>query len=185
MIIYQNLTKFIPVTIPFIMKKLILLSFLFIFACSKDDSLNEETGQTIVVTLDNVSSILGTNEVWTEENINLSFVNTASEDCGSGNSTFGVEPTFVWLYPSRLSVDLQSIQGIQRIEVDVNDWCNTDCTQAFLIDNSGMAIHNVGNTSIQSSETLIIENSSEASLSELAISSFEGQIHEVRIYTYN
>ena len=39
--------------------------------------------------------------------------------------------------------------------------------QAFLIDNSGMAIHNVGNTSIQSSETLIIENSSEASLSEL------------------
>ena len=110
-------------------------------------------------------------------------MNTTSEDCGLGNSTFGVEPTFVWLYPSRLSIDLQSIQGIQRIEVDVNDWCNTNCTQAFLIDNSGTAIHSIGNTRIQSYETLIIENPSEASLSELAISSCEGQIHEVRIYT--
>ena len=46
-----------------------------------------------------------------------------------------------------------------------------------------MAIHNTGNTQIQASETLIIENSTEASLSELALSSCEGQIHEVRIYT--
>ena len=91
MIIYQNLTKFIPVTIPFIMKKLILLSFLFIFACSKDDSLNEETGQTIILTLDNVSSNTVINNVWTEENINLSFVSTTADDyCGTGNSTFGV-----------------------------------------------------------------------------------------------
>ena len=183
MIICQDLTKFIRVIIPFILKKLILLSFLFIFACANEDPVNEQEAQTIVLTLDNVSSSLETNEVWTEENINLSFVNTTSEDCGLGNSTFGVEPTFVWLYPSRLSVDLQSIQGIQRIEVDVNDWCNTDCTQAFLIDNTRMAIHSIGNTRIQSYETLIIENPSEASLSELAISSCEGQIHEVRIYT--
>jgi len=35
--------------IPFIMRKLILLSVLLIFACSKDDSLNEETGQTIIL----------------------------------------------------------------------------------------------------------------------------------------
>lgn len=183
MIICQDLTKFIRVIIPFILKKLILLSFLFIFACANEDPINEQEAQTIVLTLDNVSSSLETNEVWTEENINLSFVNTTSEDCGLGNSTFGVEPTFVWLYPSRLSVDLQSIQGIQRIEVDVNDWCNTNCTQAFLIDDTRMAIHSLGNTRIQSYETLIIENPSEASLSELAISSCEGQIHEVRIYT--
>ena len=183
MIICQDLTKFIRVIIPFILKKLILLSFLFIFACANEDPVNEQEAQTIVLTLDNVSSSLETNEVWTEENINLSFVNTTSEDCGLGNSTFGVEPTFVWLYPSRLLLDLQSTQGIQRIEVDVNDWCNTNCTQAFLIDNSGTAIHSIGNTRIQSYETLIIENPSEASLSELAISSCEGQIHEVRIYT--
>ena len=165
------------------MKKLILVSLLFIFACANEDPINEQEAQTIVLTLDNVSSSIETNDVWTEENINLRFLNTTAEDCGSGNSTFGVAPSFVWLYPSRLSIDLQSLQGIQSIEVDINDWCNTNCTQAFLIDNSGMAIQNTGNTQIQSLETLILENLSEASLSELALSSCEGQIHEVRIYT--
>ena len=170
--------------IPFIMRKLILLSVLLIFACSKGDSLNEETGQTIILTLDNVSSNTVINNVWTEENINLSFVSTTADDyCGTGNSTFGVEATFVWLYPSRLSVDLQNLQSIQRVEVDINDWCNTDCTEAFLIDSSGVIKNNAGNTLIQSAETLIIENPSEGPLSELAISSCESQIHEVRIYT--
>lgn len=165
------------------MRKLIFLSVLLIFACSKDDSYNEETGQTIILTLDNISSNTDTNDVWTEENINLSFVSATADDCGTGNSTFGLEATFVWLYPSRLSLDLQSLQSIQRVEVDIIDWCNTDCTQAFLIDSSGGIINNAGNTLIQSSETLIIENPSEGPLSELAISSCEGQIHEVRIYT--
>ncbi|MDA9627990.1 hypothetical protein N9S69_04050 [Flavobacteriaceae bacterium] len=135
------------------------------------------------MTLDNISSNTVTNDVWTEENINLSFVSATADDCGTGNSTFGLEATFVWLYPSRLSLDLQSLQSIQRVEVDIIDWCNTDCTQAFLIDSSGGIINNAGNTLIQSSETLIIENPSEGPLSELAISSCEGQIHEVRIYT--
>ena len=129
------------------------------------------------MTLDNVSSNTVTNDVWTEENINLSFVNATADDCDTGNSTFGVEATFVWLYPSRLTVDLQSLQSIQRVEVDINDWCNTDCTEAFLIDSSGVIINNAGNTLIQSTETLIIENTSEGSLRELAISSCEGQIH--------
>ncbi len=81
------------------MKILILLSFLFIFACANEDPNNEQEAQTIVLTLDNVSSSLETNDVWTEENIPLRFVNTTAEDCGSGNSTFGVAPKFVWLYP--------------------------------------------------------------------------------------
>ena len=164
------------------MRKLILLSVLLIFACSKDDSLNEE-GQTIILTLDNVSSNIVTNDVWTEENINLSFVSGTADDCAPGNSNFGVDATFVWLYPSRLSVDLQSLQSIQRVEVDINAWCDMDCTRAFLIDTSGMIINNAGNTLSLSTETLIIDNPSEGPLSELAISSCEGQIHEVRIYT--
>ena len=57
------------------------------------------------------------------------------------------------------------------------------CIKAFLIDSYGLIINNAGNTLIQSPETLIIENPSEGPLSELAISSCEGQIHEVRIYT--
>ena len=167
------------------MRKLILLSVLLIFACSKDDSLNEETGQTIILKLDNVSSNTAPNDVWTEENINLSFISTTADDCVTGVSTFGVEATFVWLYPSRLSVDLQSLQSIQRVEVDINDGCGMGCTQAFLIDSSGVIINNAGNTLIQSPETLTIENPSEGSLNELAISSCEGQIHEIRIYTFS
>ena len=164
------------------MKKLIFLSVLLISACSTDDSSDEKTGQTIILTLDNVSSNIVTNDVWTEENINLSFVSATADDCGIGSSSFGVEATFVWLYPSRLSLDLSSLQNIQKVEVDINDWCSIDCTQAFLIDSSGVIINNTGNTLILSPETLILENSSGGFISELAISSCEGQIHEVRVY---
>ena len=164
------------------MKKLIFLSVLLIFACSTDDSSNEETGQTIILTLDNVASNIVTNDVWTEENINLSFISATADDCGTGSSSFGVEATFVWLYPSRLSLDLSSLQNIQKVEVDINDWCSADCTQAFLIDSSEVIINNAGNTLILSPETLILENSSGGFISELAISSCEGQIHEVRVY---
>ena len=45
-----------------------------------------------------------------------------------------------------------------------------------------MIVNSAGNTLIQSTETLIIENPTEGFLSELTISSCEGQIHEVRIY---
>jgi len=164
------------------MKKLLFLSALLIFTYSCDDSSDDETGQTTILTLDNVSSNTITNDLWTEQNINISFISATSDDCGTGTSTFGVETTFVWLYPSRLSINLSSLQNIQKVEVDINDWCNTDCTQAFLIDSSGMIVNSAGNTLIQSTETLIIENPTEGFLSELTISSCEGQIHEVRIY---
>jgi len=164
------------------MKKLLFLSALLILTYSCDDSSDDKTGQTTILTLDNVSSNTITNDLWTEQNINISFISATSDDCGTGISTFGVETTFVWLYPSRLSINLSSLQNIQKVEVDINDWCNTDCTQAFLIDSSGVIVNSAGNTLIQSTETLIIENPTEGFLSELAISSCEGQIHEVRIY---
>jgi len=155
-----------------------LLVAISLIGCGSDD----EKGQTIILTLDNISSNTITNDVWTEQDINLSFVSATSDDCGTGSSSFGVETTFVWLYPSRLSVDLSSLQNIQKVEVDITDWCNTNCTQAFLIDISGVIINNAGNTIIQSPETLTIENPSGGFISELAISSCEGQIHEVRVY---
>ncbi|WP_348669389.1 hypothetical protein [uncultured Polaribacter sp.] len=161
---------------------LYLLLALLIFACSSNDSSDNETEQTIILTLDNISSNTITNDVWTEQNIDLSFVSGTADDCGTGRSVFGVETTFVWLYPSRLSIDLSSLKSIQKVEIDINDFCNTNCTQAFLIDGSGMILSNTGNTLIQSLETLIIENPSEGFISELAISSCEGQIHEVRVY---
>ena len=158
------------------LNKLLLLAFLLSIQLVA-------SGQTITLTLDNVPSNTLCNEIWTEQNLDLSFVTGTSDDWGEDELCFFVvEPTYVFLAASRLTVDLSSLQNIQKVEVDINDWCNTDCTQAFLIDSSGVIVNSAGNTLIQSTETLIIENPTEGFLSELAISSGEGQVHEIRIY---
>ena len=158
------------------LNKLLLLAFLLSIQLVA-------SGQTITLTLDNVPSNTLCNEIWTEQNLDLSFVTGTSDDWGEDELCFFVvEPTYVFLAGSRLTVDLSSLQNIQKVEVDINDWCNTDCTRAFLIDSSGVIVNSAGNTLIQSTETLIIENPTEGFLSELAISSGEGQVHEIRIY---
>ena len=150
------------------------------------------SGQSITLTLDSISSNTNCNDIWTEQNLDLSFVSGTSDDCASGACYFDVEPTYVWLYPSRLSVDLSGLQNIQKVELDVISYCSSfspQCTFAHLMDSTGMIINTVGNTinnpgnSINGTlETIIIENPNEGFLSELAISSCEGNVHEIRIY---
>ena len=149
-------------------------------------------GQSITLTLDSISSNTNCNDIWTEQNLDLSFVIGTSDDCGAGACYFDVEPTYVWLYPSRLSVDLSGLQNIQKVEIDVISYCSyfsPQCTFSHLMDSTGMIINTVGNTinnpgnSINGTlETIIIENPTEGFLSELAISSCEGNVHEIRIY---
>jgi len=160
------------------LNKLLLLAFLLSIQLVA-------SGQTITLTLDNVPSNTLCNEIWTEQNLDLSFVTGTSDDCGEGACVFGVEPTYVWLYPSRLTVDLSSLQNIQYLEVDVVNYCGTNnpqCTQAFLLDGAGMILNNAVNTMNESLETLTIENLTEGFVSALALSSCEGQVHEIRIY---
>ena len=150
------------------------------------------SGQSITLTLDSISSNTNCNDIWTEQNLDLSFVIGTSDDCGAGACYFDVEPTYVWLYPSRLSVDLSGLQNIQKVELDVISYCSyfsPQCTFSHLMDSTGMIINTVGNTinnpgnSINGTlETIIIENPTEGFLSELAISSCEGNVHEIRIY---
>jgi hypothetical protein len=150
------------------------------------------SGQSITLTLDSISSNTNCNDIWTEQNLDLSFVIGTSDDCGAGACYFDVEPTYVWLYPSRLSVDLSGLQNIQKVEIDVISYCSyfsPQCTFSHLMDSTGMIINTVGNTinnpgnSINGTlETIIIENPTEGFLSELAISSCEGNVHEIRIY---
>jgi hypothetical protein len=150
------------------------------------------SGQSITLTLDSISSNTNCNDIWTEQNLDLSFVIGTSDDCGAGACYFDVEPTYVWLYPSRLSVDLSGLQNIQKVEIDVISYCSyfsPECTFSHLMDSTGMIINTVGNTinnpgnSINGTlETIIIENPTEGFLSELAISSCEGNVHEIRIY---
>ena len=150
------------------------------------------SGQSITLTLDSISSNTNCNDIWTEQNLDLSFVIGTSDDCGAGACYFDVEPTYVWLYPSRLSVDLSGLQNIQKVEIDVISYCSyfsPQCTFSHLMDSTGMIINTVGNTinnpgnSINGTlETIIIENPTRGFLSELAISSCEGNVHEIRIY---
>ena len=138
--------------------------------------------QNIRLTLDNISTDISCNDIWTEEDINLSLESTTTEDCSPGSCFFGIETTYLWLFPSRLSIDLSSVPSIERVEIDIIDTCGPDCTLAFLVNLDGETIESTYNTISGSPETLIIENPTESMLSELAISSCEGQIHEIRIY---
>ena len=150
------------------------------------------SGQSITLTLDSVSSNTICNEIWTEQNLDLSFVSGTTDDCGPGACYFEVAPTYVWLWPSRLSVDLSSLQNIQKVEVDVVSYCSyfePECTFAHLMDGTGIIINTVGNTINNPGnsfggtlETITINNPTEGFLSELAISSCEGNVQEIRIY---
>ena len=158
------------------MKK-IILSFALLIGLSI--TMN---AQNIRLTLDNISTDISCNDIWTEEGINLSLESTTTEDCSPGSCFFGIETTYLWLFTSRLSIDLSSVQSIERVEIDIIDACGPDCTLAFLVNLDGETIESTYNTISGSPETLIIENPTESMLSKLAISSCEGQIHEIRIY---
>ena len=157
--------------------KNIILSFMLLIGSSITTN-----AQNIRLTLDDISTDISCNDIWIEEGINLSLESTTTEDCSTGSCFFEIETTYLWLFPSRLSIDLSSVQNIERLEIDIIDACGPDCTLAFLVNLDGETIESTYNTISGSPETLIIENPTESMLSKLAISSCEGQIHEIRIY---
>ena len=162
-----------------IAKSLALAVFLLILA-------DPSKGQSITLTLDNVPESVVCNEVWTEQNVSLSFVSTTTDDCNPDGCSFAAsgpalglaESVMVW--PSRLTVDLSDLPGIQTVEVDIVDYCGFYCTQAFLMDTAGI-VSVKGNSEV-GAETLIMDNPSQAALTELAISGCESGINEIRIY---
>ncbi len=146
----------------------------------------ESNGQTVTLTLDNIPEAVLCNEIWTEQNLSLSFASTTTDDCTPDVCFFGIgdavgEEQSVWLYPSRLTVDLSSLQDIQMVEVDILDYCGFHCTQAFVMDNAGV-LGVKGNIETGISETLVMENPTQAVFTELVISSCEGAVNEIRIY---
>lgn len=74
----------------------------------------------------------------------------------------------VMVYPSRLTVDLSSLEGIEMVEVDIVDYCGFNCKKAFLMDNAGI-VHFTWNSVSSVSETLILDNLSKSTFAELAI----------------
>ena len=67
------------------------------------------------------------------------------------------------------------------VEIDIDDYCGPDCTRAFIIDETMMNVDSVMNGPT-GPQTLTLENPLQVFLTELAISSCEGSINEIRIY---
>ena len=152
--------------------KLLLIAFLIHFTVF---------GQTITLTLNNVPENINCNETWTEQNIDMRLVETTSDDCTTGSCNFGFWEQSLALWPSRLTIDLSSLNNIQIVEIDVDDYCGPDCTRAFLINETMMNVDSVKNGPT-GPQTLTLQNTSQDLLTELAISSCEGSINEVRIF---
>ena len=138
-------------------------------------------GQTVTLTLNDVPEDIACNETWTEQDLDISLVETTSDDCTTGSCFFGFWEQSLALWPSRLTIDLSSLQNIQMIEIDINDYCGPDCTRAFIIDETMMNVDSVKNGPT-GPQTLTLENTSQVLLTELAISSCEGSINEIRIF---
>jgi len=134
------------------------------------------------VTFDNVPADVQCDQVWQEAGVDISFTSTTAEDCdGGGNCFFGVEPGLVWLYPSRLVIDLGGTFAVTQVEIDWQDYCGVGCTRAFAYD-GGSTVATAQNTTVGSVETVtLIPSGGQAD--RIAMSSCEGQVLEVRITT--
>jgi len=93
----------------------------------------------ITLTFDDVDEQIACDEIWYEQEIAMSFVTAAANECGSGSCFFGVGIGEVWLYPATLAVDLSNVLGIVSIEIDFIDGCPGPCENAYLF-NEGVII---------------------------------------------
>ncbi len=139
-------------------------------------------GQTVTLTFDNVPAGIRCNETWTEAGLDLRVVETTADDQVPQVCTFSAGSSTVAILPARLTVNLSGLLAIQKVEVDVNTSCGGNCTRAFITDESGSIVDNVGNRVSSGLETLTVENPSEGLLGEFAVSSTTGIIREIRIY---
>ena len=137
--------------------------------------------EVVVITLDGVVDV-GCGDVWTEAGFNVSFTETTAEDCdGGGSCSFGTEGgDEVWLYPSRLVVDLGVSHPVTKIEVDVVDWCGAGCTKAFAYE-PDLTVASAENTQSGGNAETLIMTPTTGTASAVAVSSCEGQVSEIRI----
>jgi len=108
------------------------------------------------ITLDDIAATVGCDEPWQENLVDMWFTATTPEDCdGGGHCDFGIGVGDLWLYPSRLVVDLDGTYAVTQIEIDWTDYCGQGCTQAFAYDGEA-EVANVGNASVYSPETALL-----------------------------
>ena len=165
------------------MKHYHIKTFIYVFLCVSFSSISAHA-DTVQIQLDNVQ-ITECNQIWADSGAQLSLVNTTEQDCGSGGScSFGIESDGIWLWPSRLSIDISNI-GFDpvRIEIDVTDFCGIGCTRAFLYNGNDTVIQ-TSNTVVAGKSTFVLDGHT-LPVDSIAVSSCEGFISEIRIFSSN
>lgn len=137
-------------------------------------SLPSLSGQTVVTFLNpSPAAPVACGDTWTESGIPQSFdPSLCSFDYSGGD---------LWLFPATLILDLSGLGTIDSVQVDITDWCNIGCSYARFFQ-AGSLVDSIANATSNVPETLLFVNSAAAAIDEMTITSFEGQIFEIRIY---
>jgi len=108
---------------------------------------------------------------WTENGIAFSFDQSTSCFFDYSGGSF-------WLFPARAIMDLTAVT-VDRVEIDVIDYCAIGCTFAQMVDN-GAVVASATNTTSAQSEPLILQNPG-GNVSEVRFESSEAEFTEIRI----
>jgi hypothetical protein len=141
--------------------------------------------ETLEITFNEVPAT-ACDEVWTQSGVAIQVTTTTSEDCdGGGNCSFieWDENGGVGMAPARLSLDLGESYLIYSVEIDIQDFCGSGCTRAFLY-NGGVQVGSTANTTVGAVETLVVAPAGNFADS-IAVSSCEGVVlgQTIRIFS--
>lgn len=149
---------------------------LFFFLCSI--SLQAQ----IVIPFENavpVPTICG--DSWVESGLNHTVTNYPGiASCGLDYNNLNASS--LWLFPALTKIDLGTISGITKIEVDVTGHCGSPCANFRVYDTTGSPLFSVSETSASGLETLTYLHPGIPSIGHMEIDGFEGEFHEIRIY---
>ena len=162
------------------MKKLLL----FLMACIMSIGLYAQGVTTL--TLDNLTNLGPCGTTFSEAGIDMMIVAGSGQDPCSGYCNYGLYDAYsLWLVPGKLQVDLSGFvapQNVVAVEIDVVNWAPIGSAMAYVQGLSGSTLNQVFCTNYNQPETLILTNTTNASLSNLSIVGCELQITEIRIF---
>ena len=113
------------------------------------------------------------------KNISIMIVETTEEDCTIGSRYFGQGEEGVWLFPSRMIMDVSKLDKISEITISGIDYCGSNCTKAFIYGNQDSLLNTTSND--KHGEFTFNFDSDLNKVKSIAISSCEGVVSTVKI----
>jgi len=138
--------------------------------------------ETVTLTLDDVPEVV-CDTPFGDGECTLWFASTTDEDLTPGfclfvedANSFGQSGVYLW--PSRLVVDLSGVHGVESVEVDIHETHFAGSTRAFLYGADGV----IGsmNSFMEDGQTLAIEAGGAVPTS-FAVSAHEAYVWEIRL----